>query len=77
MLGKIYFKQEWRLCRYENDTLDILHYTCSTPKCFLQPKTPFNLNSVMASFEDGSIYFFDLRDMSNPLNFNEYIGYIN
>lgn len=75
MLGKIYFKQEWRLCRYENDTLDILHYTCSTPKCFLQPKTPFNLNSVMASFEDGSIYFFDLRDMSNPLNFNEYIDF--
>ena len=35
MLGKIYFKQEWRLCRYENDTLDILHNTCSTPKCFL------------------------------------------
>ncbi len=75
MLGKIYIHKNWHLCRYENDTLDILHNTCSIPRCLFQSKISFNLCSVIASFEDGSIYFFDLSDMPNPLNSDEYVDY--
>lgn len=75
MLGKIYFQGNWHLCRYENYTLDILHNTCSKPRRFGQSKIPFNLSSVITCFEDGSICFFDLRNMQDPLNLNEYVYY--
>ncbi len=75
MLGKIYFQDKWYLCRYENDTLDILQNTCSKPGRFGQSKIPFNLSSVLAHFEDGSICFFDLRGIQNTVNFDEYVCY--
>lgn len=75
MLGKIFFQGNWHLCRYENDILDILHNTCSTPRHLLQSKIPFNLSSVIASFEDGSICFFDLRDTPNSFNLDEFVDY--
>ena len=61
MIGKIFYQTRWCLCRYENGILDILRNTCSAPLCFLQSKIPYNIGSVIASFEDGSIYFFDIR----------------
>lgn len=74
MIGKIFYQTRWCLCRYENGILDILRNTCSAPLYFLQSKISYNIGSVIASFEDGSIYFFDIRDTTVLSNFDEYVA---
>lgn len=74
MLGKIFYDKEWHLCRYENNKLDILHITCKAPLRLIGAKIKFVSNAVIASFEDGSLYFFDLRDVAEPIH-SEYIAY--
>lgn len=74
MIGKIFYQTKWCLCRYENSILDILHNTCSAPRCILQSKISYNISSVIAAFEDGSICFFDIRDATALFNVDEYVA---
>ena len=74
MIGKIFYQTKWCLCRYENSILDILHNTCSAPRCILQSNISYNISSVIAAFEDGSICFFDIRDATALFNVDEYVA---
>ncbi|MBD5131795.1 MAG: hypothetical protein HDT28_04280 [Clostridiales bacterium] len=73
MLGKIFYQFQWRLCKYENKVLDILRNKCDAPLRFAQTKIPYNLRFIFASFEDGTICFFDLMNATCAFNVDEYI----
>lgn len=74
MLGKIFYDKEWHLCRFENDILDILTTVCKAPNRLIGAKVKFTPNAVIASFEDGSLCFFDLRDAADTVQ-SEFIAY--
>lgn len=74
MIGKIFYEKEWHLCRFENDILDVLHTVCKDPNCLIGAKVKFTPNAVIASFEDGSLRFFDLRGVVNTVQ-SEYTAY--
>lgn len=73
MLGKIFYQFQWRLCIYENKVLDILRNKCDAPLRFAQTKIPYDLRFIFASFEDGTICFFDLMNATCTINVDEYI----
>ena len=73
MLGKIFYQFQWHLCKYENKVLDILRNKCDAPLRFAQTKIPYNLSFIFASFEDGTICFFDLMNATCAFNVDEYI----
>ena len=61
MIGKIFFKNEWKMCRFEKKILEILRSSCEIP--WLLHNINFNPASfTVAEFEDGYFYFFDLSD---------------
>lgn len=74
MIGKILYEKEWHLCRFESDILDILHTVCKAPKRLIGTKVKFAPNAVIASFEDGSLRFFDLSGAVDIVQ-SEYTAY--
>ena len=73
MLGKIFYQFQWRLCRYENNVLDVLCIKCDAPLHLSQTKIPYSLRSVLAIFEDGTTFFFDLINAPDIFNLNEFV----
>ena len=73
MIGKIFFKNEWKMCRFEKKILEILRSSCEIP--WLLHNINFNPASfTVAEFEDGYFYFFDLCDDLEEVR-GEYVQY--
>ena len=67
MLGKILFKNVWHLCRYENNNLDIFHNECDAPLRLIGNSIKCLDEAVIAHFEDGYFYFFDLSGNADKM----------
>lgn len=73
MLGKIYFKNKWTLCRFENNILDILHHTCDAP-WVAKDNDIRSKGLIVSMFEDGHVYFFDLSGNFDEIK-DEYVQF--
>lgn len=73
MIGKIFFNNEWRICRFENNKLEILRVSCDIP-LWLQNKAFAPFDFAVAQFEDGYFYFFDLSNGLTEVK-NEYVQF--
>lgn len=70
MIGKIFFEDKWRVCRFENNRLEILRIECEEP--YGTSQISFIKNATIAFFEDGRFYYFDLTDIQ-LVSLNEFI----
>lgn len=73
MIGKIYFKNEWKICRFEKNNLEILCASCDAP-WRLENKNFNPAEFTVAEFEDGYFYFFDLNGGLAKVS-GEYVQY--
>lgn len=73
MIGKIFFNNEWKICRFEKNNLEILRASCDAPLC-LENRNFNPAGFTVALFEDGYFYFFDLNSNLEKVR-EEYVQY--
>lgn len=73
MLGKIFFKNKWTLCRFENNILDILQHGCDKPWT-IDDKNISSDGLIVSMFEDRHAYFFDLSGNFEEIK-DEYVQF--
>lgn len=73
MIGKIFFKDKWKICRFEKNNLEILRASCDAP-WRLENKLFNPEEFAVAEFEDGYFYFFDLSSNLEKVR-EEYVQY--
>lgn len=74
MLGKVFYKENWHLLRFECGKLEIFKEKCSE-KPLLFKGEEVNLNDgslITAILEDGRIYIFDINSGCIAKDFSEY-----
>ena len=74
MLGKVFYKENWHLLRFEYGKLEIFKEKCSEkPLLFRGEEVNLNDDSLLtAILEDGRIYIFDINSGCIAKDFSEY-----